>query len=134
MRLKSVLLIAGLCCGSIVFGQSEAATSKTADTYTEATIQELGMNEKQAAQYRALVAQKQSELNEMRKSKDAGMNDRARELSEKHEQDLKAILTTEQWERYQNKKQAQHDKSVRRAEYLKEKQDEGRIKRTLKAE
>jgi hypothetical protein len=132
MKLKNILLMSTLLFGSTLFAQTEVAPTADGNDQVEAMIQELGLNEKQANQYRELVEKNSTEMAEMRKLDARGMDsERSKELHDKYEADLQSIMTTEQWETYLNKKKAADEKSIKRAEYLKEKQAEGRIKHSI---
>lgn len=129
MKLKNVLVIAALFGGTCAMAQSDKTPSEPRVDRTEAMVVELGLEGKQAEEYRALVHANAAEMKELRNAERDGLHDRAKELRDKHEQDIKAILTTEQWETYQTKKAKEHANSVQRAEEMKRK--EGKLKQSI---
>ena len=123
MNLKNVVVVAAMLVGTSVMAQGQKADAKEQmRERTEAMIQELGLNEKQAEQYREMVNAHRSEMKALRDAEREGAREKVKELRDAHHSRLKEILTEEQWATFQEKKEKMRAKGVKRAERMKEKQ------------
>ncbi len=138
MNLKNTALIAALVLGTGAMAQEENTQTTTAPPVdrTELMIKELGLEGKQIAQYRELVAKNRVQLKELRQAEREGAREKAQALRAEHDAQLKELLTIEQWEDYQTKKATMKAKSVQRAERMKAKQsakqEPAKLKQSIK--
>ena len=100
MKLKNIAIIATLSFGTAAIAQSEqkADLSKRHADQIESMITELELEGEQAEQYRELTTKNRTEMKEMR--------ERVKVIRAEHDTAIKEILTTEQWEAYQVKREA----------------------------
>ena len=124
MNLKNVVLVAAMMIGTTVMAQGSGEKGKEQmRERTEAMIQELGLNDKQAQQYREMVSAHHGEMKALRQAEREGAREKVKELRDAHQMRVKEILTDEQWAAYQEKKEKMRAKGVKRAERMKEKQE-----------
>ena len=107
MNMKNALLVALLMVGTTLMAQGpqDGKRKDQMRERMEVMIKELGLSEKQEAQFREMHEAHRGEMKALREAEREGAREKVKELRDAHELRMKEILTEEQWAKFQERKE-----------------------------